>query len=115
MKTRFKSNTVFALEGRFGFCFETTCGVSHAATHSDDGYIPVSSVQHRPVSDVIGSYGSVLAEPFQACSECMCCSGGDRSQCRQMKCCHRIICNQPGKPFGYCSLKPISCSCINCK
>ncbi|CAL9128692.1 unnamed protein product [Musa textilis] len=90
-------------------------GASHAGTHSDDGYILVSSVQHRPVGDVIGSYGSVLAEPFQVCSECMCCNSGDRSQCRQMKCCHRIICNQPGKPFGYCSLKPISCSCINCK
>ncbi|RWV78810.1 hypothetical protein GW17_00060154 [Ensete ventricosum] len=91
-------------------------GVSHAETHSDDGYRPFSSVQHRPVADVnVSSYGRVLVKPFQVCSECMCCQRGDRSNCRQLKCCHRIICNQPGKPFGYCSLKPISCDCINCQ
>ncbi|CAL9775035.1 unnamed protein product [Musa acuminata subsp. burmannicoides] len=90
-------------------------GPSDNGTNPTDDNIPVSPVEHQPVAgEVISAfYGGVLA-PFHVCSECQCCSGSDRRNCQQTKCCHRIVCSQPGKPFNYCSLKPISCGCANC-
>ncbi|CAL9109171.1 unnamed protein product [Musa acuminata var. zebrina] len=86
-------------------------GASAIGTHSnDDDYVPVSSVEHRPLDDVINTFhGHEFL--IQLCKDCRCCSTRDPSKCKTMSCCHEMICQEPGR---LCSLKPVSCSCNDC-
>ncbi|CAL9062987.1 unnamed protein product [Musa banksii] len=84
-------------------------GALETGTHSnDDDYIPVFSVKHRPLGDQISAFHDHELITVPLCSDCQCCSGSDPSKCRITKCCHKIICDQPGR---YCSLKPVACNC----
>ncbi|URE26082.1 hypothetical protein MUK42_16570, partial [Musa troglodytarum] len=77
---------------------------------NDDDYIPVSSVEHRPLDDVINNrHGHESV--FRQCKDCRCCSTRDPSKCKTMRCCHELICLEPGR---LCSLKPVSCYCNDC-
>ncbi|URE41109.1 hypothetical protein MUK42_15951 [Musa troglodytarum] len=78
------------------------------STH--DEFIPVSSVEHRPLNDVINNLlGHESA--IKQCRECRCCAAKDPNFCQTMSCCQVMVCPEPGH---LCSLNPISCDCKNC-
>ncbi|URE40703.1 hypothetical protein MUK42_36178 [Musa troglodytarum] len=81
--------------------------IPYRGIHSNhDEFIPVSSVEHRPLDDVINN---LLGH--EQCKDCRCCSTRDPSKCKTMRCCHELICLEPGR---LCSLKPVSCYCNDC-
>ncbi|KAL5699338.1 hypothetical protein ACHQM5_030256 [Ranunculus cassubicifolius] len=57
-------------------------------------------------------YQTQKARVFRTCGTCRCCQSG--GQCENMKCCHRINCNIPGKAFGTCVMQAFACNCDSC-
>ncbi|URE31349.1 hypothetical protein MUK42_36169 [Musa troglodytarum] len=85
--------------------------IPYRGRHSNhDEFIPVSSVEHRPLDDVINDLHG-HESGFRQCLECQCCAADDPSFCLTMSCCQVLVCLEPGR---LCSLKVIGCDCRDC-
>ncbi|XP_008804680.1 uncharacterized protein LOC103717900 [Phoenix dactylifera] len=81
---------------------------------TNDQFVPMGTVEYRPIHSVIGAGVDAANPPFRQCAKCQCCQGNNKTNCPSMQCCFRIKCNLPNKPFGTCAFVPEACDCNLC-
>ncbi|XP_020584300.1 uncharacterized protein LOC110027287 [Phalaenopsis equestris] len=91
---------------------------TYPTSNPNDYFLPAPTTTEYPRVEssaiaALGHYDTKAA--YRTCADkCYCCLRDDPKTCSYMKCCFGIVCNLPGKPFGYCSFMPLSCYCDSC-